>query len=101
MGFTNKPPVKKTRVDINEIGLSDIMSIEGKSESVSYYQVVVGDFGVILPRSINLDTLEGLQLIKDKASVIHDEGLAKRIATATNGKLLLVKEMYTRKSEEV
>lgn len=67
----------------------------------TYYQVTVGAYGVVLPDTLNIDTLDGLKLIDGKASVIEDSNLATKIAIKTSGKLLVVTETYKREIEQV
>lgn len=80
---------------------NELLPFTEKDVSKTYYQVKVGGYGVVLPKTINLDTLDGLQLIDGKGSSIHDLQLAEKIAEKTGGKLLEVTEKFIRIIEEV
>jgi len=87
------------RVTINESG--KLSPFTEKNISEVYHQVLVGSYGVVLPKTINLDNLDGLQLVDGKASVINDKKLAERIAEKTGGKLIEVTERFIREVVEV
>lgn len=91
------------RLDFNELykERAEIMPFKEVDVINTYYQVVVGAYGVCLPKVVNMETLDGLTLVDGKASTIYDEKLAKQIAEKTSGKLLTVEERFTRLAKEV
>jgi len=80
---------------------SGILPLKEVDKSATYFQVSVGDYGVVLPKTLNLDLLDGLTLVKDKASVIQDQKLARKIAVSVSGNLLQVTESFTRVVESL
>ncbi|QMV48345.1 hypothetical protein [Bacillus phage SPO1L4] len=84
---------RKSRQSIE--GVLPACSLSVRSVETYYYQVEVGSMGVVLPSEINLETLSGITLVAGKASVIEDEGLAKRVASVTGGKIQKVYECYS------
>ncbi|APZ82279.1 hypothetical protein Goe2_c03900 [Bacillus phage vB_BsuM-Goe2] len=84
---------RKSRQSIE--GVLPACSLSARSVETYYYQVEVGSMGVVLPSEINLETLSGITLVAGKASVIEDEGLAKRVASITGGKVQEVYESYS------
>jgi hypothetical protein len=89
------------RVHKAEAGVGDVLPFEGVHKENEYYQVVMGNYGVLLPDEINLETLDGLRLVKGKASVIKNRELALRIAQETGGTALHVTETYSRWTKEI
>lgn len=82
--------IRKSRQSIG--GVSPVCSLSVRSIETHYYQVKVGLMGVVLPSEINL---ERITLVAGEASVIEDEGLARRVASITGGKVLEVHESYS------
>lgn len=76
--------------------VGQVLPFTEKDYSKTYYQVMVGQYGIVITKNYNPDTEEGLQLIKGKASVIEDEEFAMKIAESSGGKLIRVSERYTR-----
>lgn len=67
-----------------------------KLQETEYYIVTVGSFGVVLGEGFNSQTMEGLKLVKGRATKITEFGLAKDIAASTEGHLQLIKESFSR-----
>lgn len=84
---------RKNRQSIE--GVLSACSLSARSIETRYYQVKVGSMGAVLPSEIDLETLSGITLVAGKASVIEDEGLAKRVASVTGGTVQEVHETYT------
>lgn len=85
-----------------ELGVSNqILPFDEKDYNSLYYQVSVGQFGVKLSEVINVDTLDGLQLIVGKATRIDDVKFAYRVANATGGTVLMVTEKFTRRVDRI
>jgi hypothetical protein len=81
-----------------ELGVShEILPFSNKDYKATYYQVAVGQFGVKLPDVINVDTLDGLQLIKERGTRIDNYAFAQRIAKATGGVVMVVTEQFVRR----
>ena len=80
-----------------EIGIEGIAEVLDNEWSKTYYHVQVGNFGVVVPDELNLDTLEGIKLIRGRASIITNKELAVRIASESEGNVLTVTELYSRK----
>lgn len=78
----------------------DVNNFIPRSHEAVYYQVSLGNFGVMLPQNLNLDTLEGLQLVADKATRIESRDLAQRIAQSAGGKVWVVTETFVRTVQE-
>ena len=89
------------RVNKAEAGVGDVLPFENVHKENEYYQVIMGNYGVLLPDEINLETLDGLRLVKGKASVIRNRELALRIAQETGGTTLHVTEVYSRWAKEI
>lgn len=75
---------------------TQVLPLSSKRVDTQYYQVAVGNYGVTLPDLLNLDTLDGLRMVKGKASRIDSRQLAERIASETGGVLCVVNELYER-----
>lgn len=73
-----------------------ILPIAPENKNATYFQVKLGEYGVVLPKTLNVDNLEGLTLVKGKATAIHDQRLARKIAASMEGTLLQVTESYSR-----
>ncbi len=73
-----------------------VLPLDPTSKNATYFQIKLGEYGVVLPKTINVDNLEGLTLVKGKATAIHDQKLARKIAAAMEGTLLQVTESYSR-----
>ncbi|GED73036.1 hypothetical protein BRE01_67380 [Brevibacillus reuszeri] len=90
------------RIQTGTLGVSkEVLPFHEKHNEVTYFQVVVGNYGVVVPNVINIETMKGLQLVKEKATRIESKELAERIAIETNGKLLEVTELFKRTVIEV
>ncbi|WAB25126.1 hypothetical protein M3_0175 [Lysinibacillus phage vB_LfM_LysYB1] len=98
--YTNKEEQKvknSKRITENSGQFSkDVNNFTPRHHEAVYYQVSVGNFGVMLPQNLNLDTLEGLQLVADKATRIESRDLAQRIAESAGGKVWTVTETFVR-----
>jgi hypothetical protein len=95
------PSSRRITVDDPSKDWTKVLGFDEYDKTDTYYQVTVGSYGVCLPKTLNMDTLNGLQLTDGVASVIRDKKLAERIAQKTGGKLLEATERFTRTIVEV
>lgn len=86
------------RITANNSGQfsKEIMTFDERNHSAEYYQVRVGNYGIVLPETLNLDTMDGLKLVKDKATRIESWDLALRVAKETEGTAFVITEQFTR-----
>lgn len=91
----------KNKTLSSEMGVGGIHEVADKDITKTYFYVSVGQMNVVIPEQLNLTTMEGMTLIKERASMIDNEGLATNIAEEVGGKVFRIQETYTRLSIEV
>jgi hypothetical protein len=92
----------KKRIQADTLGMSkEALPFNEVCKEVTYYVVAVGNYGVVVPNVVNMDTMEGLQLVKERATRLESKELAERIAKETSGKLLEITELFKRTVREV
>lgn len=91
-----------SRKQREELGVTaEVLPFTNKDYEATYYQVAVGQFGVKLPEVINVDSLDGLQLIQGKGTRINNVVFAYRVANATGGNVMIVTEQFVRRVEQL